>query len=151
MTEPRDTWSEHYDPETRSYSIPLSMLREEEHDTRENKQRTSDPERENEKAFRRNTMLNIDGTDYYTKDELEVAAYDTTEHVCVIAERGWIFEGRKREDGTLANASVVRSWSNGLGIGGLADPEHKDDYTLDYVGDLSIAARAVIAEIPLRW
>ena len=80
-----------------------------------------------------------------------IADYNKTEHVCVIADRGWIFEGRKREDGTLGDAHVVRSWSNNLGIGGLADPDHKDDYTLDAIGDIAIAPRAVIAEIPLRW
>lgn len=93
--------------------------------------------------------ININGKDYV---EASLAGgYNETEHVCVIADRGWIFEGRKREDGTLAEASVVRKWSNGMGIGALADPEHKGDYTLDFVGDLRIAPHAVIAEFPLGW
>lgn len=91
--------------------------------------------------------ININGTEYVPAAQ----AYDGTEHVCVIADRGWIFEGYKREDGTLANAHVVRKWTNGLGIGALADNEHKDDYTLDAIGDLRIAPRAIIAEFPLGW
>lgn len=73
------------------------------------------------------------------------------EHVCVIADRGWIFEGWKDSDGTLHESSVVRSWLNGRGIGGLANPDYKDEYTLDYIGDIRIAPHAVIAEIPLGW
>ena len=45
----------------------------------------------------------------------------------------------------------MRKWTNGLGIGALADNEHKDDYTLDAIGDLRIAPRAIIAEFPLGW
>lgn len=81
----------------------------------------------------------------------EIREYSTTDHVCIIADRGWIFEGMKRGDGTLADASVVRRWDNGCGIGGLADPDHKHEYTLDFIGDIAIAEHAIIAEIPLRW
>lgn len=77
--------------------------------------------------------------------------YNNTNHVCIIADKGWIFEGVKREDGTLGDASVVRRWDNGRGIGGLANPEYKDEYTLDYIGDIRIAEPAIIAEIPLGW
>lgn len=97
-----------------------------------------------------NETIIINGTEYVPKGSA-VAAYNGTEHVCIIADRGWIFEGYKREDGTLADAHVVRRWDNGLGIGGLADPEHKDEYTLDSVGDLRVYDRAIIAEIPLGW
>lgn len=93
--------------------------------------------------------ININGEDYVRA--ADVAGYNETEHVCVIADRGWIFEGMKREDGTLADAHVVRRWENGLGIGALADPEHKDDYVLDSIGDIRIAPMAVIAEFPLGW
>lgn len=93
--------------------------------------------------------ININGEEYAKVDD--IAEYNGTEHVCVIADRGWIFEGRKREDGSLADAHVVRRWDNGLGIGGLADLDHKDEYTLDAIGDIRIAHHAVIAEIPLRW
>ena len=104
---------------------------------------------------RKGSVITINGTEYVPVEDAAayagVPGYDQTDHVCVIADRGWIFEGRMREDGTLAEAHVVRKWSNGLGIGGLADPAHKDEYTLDAIGDLRIAPRAVIAEIPLRW
>ncbi len=46
---------------------------------------------------------------------------------------------------------MVRKWSNGLGIGGLADPAHKDEYTLDKLQDAYIYADKVIAVIPLGW
>lgn len=93
--------------------------------------------------------ININGKEYVEKAE----AYKDSEHVCVIADRGWIFEGY-REDDTgyrLANANVVRRWDNGLGIGGIAKAEHKDDYTLDAVGCIEINTKAVIAVIPLEW
>lgn len=95
--------------------------------------------------------ININGKDYVpVEDAPEVVKSD---HVCVIATNGWIFEGRavSREDGavTLAGASVVRRWGNGLGIGGLAKAEHKDDYELDACG--TVRVHAVVAEIALEW
>ena len=94
--------------------------------------------------------INVNGVEY-----VEKAASADGDHVCVIADRGWIFEGYRTDykggHMTLADAHVVRRWDNGLGIGGLAKPEHKDDYTLDYLGVVSIAPHAVIAVIPLGW
>lgn len=94
--------------------------------------------------------IEINGEEYVKASE-----FGDSEHVCVIADRGWIFEGMKAggEGGSLklTGASVVRRWSNGLGIGGLADPGHKGDYTLDYIGDIEVMPRAVLAIIPLRW
>ena len=46
---------------------------------------------------------------------------------------------------------MVRSWSNGLGIGGLADPAHKDEYTLDAIGAIEVFADKTISVIELRW
>ena len=93
--------------------------------------------------------ININGTVYVEKAE----AYADSEHVCVIADRGWIFEGyREGGDGfKLTDAHVVRKWTNGLGIGGLADPEHKDEYTLDEIGCIEVMPHAVLAVVPLRW
>lgn len=95
--------------------------------------------------------IEINGEEYIRKADIQPADY---EHVCVIATNGWIFEGMKvgeGEDGSieLANANVVRKWSNGLGIGGLADAEHKDDYTLDFIGSMRVTE--VVAIIALRW
>ena len=86
-------------------------------------------------------------------------------HIIVIATNGWIFEGyrpphgfghcgRCRETGSngyirLTDASVVRSWINGRGIGGLADPQYKAEYTLDPVGDMTVYG--VVAVIECRW
>ncbi len=97
--------------------------------------------------------ITINGEEWVKKADLP-AAYKDSEHVCVICTNGWIFEGRKTgtEDGDLllADAHVVRKWTNGLGIGGIADPEHFADYTLDAIGGLRIHARAVISVIAIR-
>lgn len=79
-----------------------------------------------------------------------------TDHIIVIAQRGWIFEGRKDKSVTdkvqLLNASVVRSWTNGRGIGGLCKKEYKDEYTLDYAGTVSFPNEAIIASIDItEW
>lgn len=76
------------------------------------------------------------------------------QHVCVIADRGWIFEGYREydvDDVVLRNAHVVRKWANGLGIGALADPGHKDDYTLDVLGTVMVPRTSIIAEFVLEW
>lgn len=95
--------------------------------------------------------ININGRDYIAADEVPQAL--ESDHVCVIATNGWIFEGRAVERGEgsilLAGASVVRCWDNGLGIGGIAKAEHKDDYTLDACG--TVRVHAVVAEIALGW
>lgn len=94
-------------------------------------------------------IININGKEYVEKTE----AYKESEHVCVIADRGWIFEGYLESDMgyRLSNAHVVRRWDNGLGIGAIAKAEHKDDYTLDEIGCIEINSSAVIAVIPLEW
>jgi len=79
-----------------------------------------------------------------------------TNHIIVIAQRGWIFEGHKNKDVTdkiqLLNASVVRCWSNGKGIGGLCVESNKSDYTLDPVGTVSFPNEGVIATIDIaEW
>ena len=95
--------------------------------------------------------ININGKDYIAAEDVPHAV--ESDHVCVIATNGWIFEGYavSREGGaiTLAGASVVRRWDNGLGIGGIAKAEHRDDYTLDACG--TVRVHAVVAEIALGW
>lgn len=99
--------------------------------------------------------ITLDGEEYIKKSDLP-AGYEESEHICVVCTNGWIFEGRMNDAGadgcplTLSNASVVRKWSNGLGIGGIADPEHFADYTLDKIGSIRIYASAVIAVISIR-
>lgn len=94
--------------------------------------------------------ITVNGVEYIEKTEA-----NSSDHIIVIADRGWIFEGHKIEceiDGVqLVKANVIRKWSNGLGIGGFADPDHKDDYTLDCIGDIVIPTHSVIAMIPCRW
>lgn len=97
--------------------------------------------------------ININGTDYVRLDE--VCSAPEYDHVCVIADNGWIFEGKCGYDlvGDIAlrDAHVVRKWSNGLGIGGLADPAHKDDYTLDKLGEVNVYREKIVAVFPLEW
>ena len=75
--------------------------------------------------------------------------------VCYVIESGWILIGNKIATGDetirLNNASVVRKWSNGLGIGGIAKAEHKDEYILDAVGDVEIFKAKVLFEIVCEW
>ena len=74
----------------------------------------------------------------------------------VIVSYGWIFVGQVIESVpdkvSLTNASVVRKWSNGKGIGALASIEHKEDYALDQCsGDVTIPIQSVIATIDCQW
>lgn len=76
---------------------------------------------------------------------------------CFVIEQGWIIIGRVDNEGevkdiiTLSDASVVRCWDNGRGIGGIANPEYKDEYTLDPIGAVDIRANKVLFEIPCAW
>ena len=75
-------------------------------------------------------------------------------HVIVIADRGWIFVGKpERMEGNLrtvlTEASVVRRWTNGKGIGGLAVEANKGEYTLDPVGTLEVYSP--IVTIVCQW
>lgn len=76
-------------------------------------------------------------------------------NTCYVCEYGWIVigkeTGRTAEDVTLADASVVRKWTNGKGIGGIAKAENKDEYTLDAIGDVVIRLSKVLFEIPCEW
>lgn len=73
----------------------------------------------------------------------------------VVIEAGWIMVGEMTNPSTqttlLKNASVVRRWNNGKGIGGLAKAENKHEYTLDPVGSVSIQTSKILFEIPCEW
>ena len=76
--------------------------------------------------------------------------------VCVVCEYGWIIKGVKDAESTeknliLHDASVVRKWRNGKGIGGIANVDNKDEYTLDEIGDVIIRQDKVLFEIPCEW
>jgi len=99
--------------------------------------------------------ITVNGKTYIEYDPAKKAIEPAveTDHIIVIAQRGWIFEGYKDKSITdelvLLNANVVRSWSNGKGIGGLA--ESKSGYTLDPAGNIRFANEAIIAIIDARW
>ena len=103
--------------------------------------------------------ININGTENVKAEEVRsIESYANWKHVCIIATNGWIFEGYQDADLAtgagnigLADAHVVRSWSNGLGIGGLTDPAHKDEYTLDAIGSIEVFTDKTISVIELRW
>lgn len=73
----------------------------------------------------------------------------------VVIEAGWIMVGEMTNPSTqttlLKNASVVRRWNNGKGIGGLAKAENKHEYILDPVGSVSIQTSKILFEIPCEW
>lgn len=74
---------------------------------------------------------------------------------CYVCEYGWIVigkeESRTAEVVTLSDASVVRRWTNGKGIGGIAKAENKGEYTLDAIGGVIIRLGKVLFEIPCEW
>lgn len=76
---------------------------------------------------------------------------------CVVCESGWILVGTVNEAKTddtvlyLTDASVVRRWTNGKGIGGIAKTENKGDYILDEIGDVAIRQSKILFEIPCEW
>ena len=76
-------------------------------------------------------------------------------HTIIVCEYGWILVGQvsktTKDTIELKEASVVRRWSNGKGIGGLAKAEYKSDYTLDAIGDVSIKQGKVLFVIPCEW
>jgi len=76
-------------------------------------------------------------------------------NICLVIEQGWIIKGERidesRDTIKLKNASVVRCWKNGKGIGGIAKIENKYEYTLDYIGDVNIFANKVLFAIPCEW
>lgn len=99
--------------------------------------------------------IELNGKKYveFDPNKKDIVPAVKTDHLIVIAQRGWIFEGYRDESITdeivLLNSNVVRSWSNGKGIGGLA--ESKTGYTLDPVGTVRFAPEAVIATVDVRW
>lgn len=102
-------------------------------------------------------IITINGEEYAKVSDLGgKKLVDWSEHVCVICTNGWIFEGYDTDldddaQTELADAHVVRKWSNGRGIGGLARPEYKDEYTLDECGTIRIREQAIISRIVLGW
>lgn len=105
-----------------------------------------------------NTMDNtieLNGKKYIEYNEAIKPAV-ATDHIIVIAQRGWIFEGHRdkkvKDKLQLLNANVVRSWSNGKGIGGLTFKANVSDYTLDPVGTVSFPNEGVICVIDVtEW
>lgn len=96
------------------------------------------------------TYIEVDPTKPDIKQQVE------TNHIIVIAQRGWIFEGHRntkiKDKIQLLNANVVRSWSNGKGIGGLCSKTNKSEYKLDPVGTVSFPNEGVIAIIDItEW
>jgi hypothetical protein len=102
--------------------------------------------------------ITLNGKTYVEVDpnKKDVQPAVKTDHVIIIAQRGWIFEGHKdtsvKDKIQLLNANVVRSWSNGKGIGGLCKKGNKADYKLDEVGTVSFPNEGVIAVLDIvEW
>jgi hypothetical protein len=72
-------------------------------------------------------------------------------HEIFVMDNAWILVGIPGEDGALTDASVVRSWSNGRGIGALSNTGQKHEYTLDPIGDVRIRPARVVFSIPCGW
>lgn len=76
-------------------------------------------------------------------------------HIIAVCEYGWILcgieSGHNADVITLDGASVVRRWTNGKGIGGLAKAENKSEYKLDPIGAVAISRNKVLFTIPCEW
>lgn len=76
-------------------------------------------------------------------------------NICIVCEYGWIIKGEQimstSDTLTLKEASIVRKWNSGKGIGGIAKAANKDEYTLDYIGDVEIMASKILFIIPCEW
>jgi hypothetical protein len=100
--------------------------------------------------------ITIDGITYIPESQAETPNKLGTK--IVIVSDGWIFVGEQIEHDesfdsiVLVNASVVRRWSNGRGIGGLAKAEYKNEYELDPCnGAVTIPLGSVNALIDAEW
>ena len=75
--------------------------------------------------------------------------------VCVVCEYGWIIKGVKEKETDsilkLKESAVVRRWTNGKGIGGIAQVKNKDEYILDQIGDVEIMKEKVLFMILCEW
>lgn len=77
-------------------------------------------------------------------------------HSAIVCEYGWIIsgvivDGESDSEVRVVDASVVRTWSNGKGIGGIAYTKSKDEYTLDYIGEVFIQKSKILFTIPCEW
>ncbi len=96
--------------------------------------------------------ITLNGKTYVEKSKATTAPI-STDHIIVIAQRGWIFIGHRNKDVTdkiqLLDSYVVRSWNNGKGIGGLV--KNKAGYTLDAAGQIEFPNEAIIAVLLCEW
>ena len=102
--------------------------------------------------------ISINGVDYIKASDVKCRVNGS--NTIVIIPNGWIFVGilQECEDSfnknsiMLKDASVVRKWTNGHGIGGLARAEYKDEYALDPCnGVVIIPVGAINAMICCEW
>lgn len=106
----------------------------------------------------KNDTIELNGKVYkeYDPNTATIEPAVETDHIIVIAQRGWIIEGYRDKSVAdkiqLLNANVVRRWTNGKGIGGLAKKTSKDDYTLDPLGTVAFPNEGVIAVVDItEW
>lgn len=102
--------------------------------------------------------ITVNGKNYieYDPNTTTIQPAVETDHIIVIAQRGWIFEGYRdkaiKDEIVLLNPHVVRRWTNGKGIGGLASKASKDEYTLDVVPTVRLVPDAIIATLDItEW
>ena len=100
--------------------------------------------------------IELNGKKYVPQESVDTITRPIeTDHVIIIAQRGWIFIGQQNieviDKIQLLDASVVRSWSNQRGIGGLTKEAYKNDYKLDPVGQIEFPTEGIIATLKVEW
>ena len=99
--------------------------------------------------------IEINGEKYVREADVPALNDYDTDHIIVVAQRGWIFEGYRDKNVVdkirLLNTNNVRKWENGRGLGGLAKAEYKSEYKLDPFGIVEFAPEGVICTILCEW
>ena len=79
----------------------------------------------------------------------------TQNNTIVVCEYGWIIcgivDGESETVLNMTDSYIVRKWTNGKGIGALADESNKSEYTFDGMGDVAINKSKILFRIPCNW
>ena len=114
--------------------------------------------RKDENMDNNEAKINVNGVEYVRADLVLTNPPKALGNKIVIVPNGFILVGQQieheygPENIMLVNASVVRKWTNGRGLGALAKAEYKNEYELDSCyGAVTIPVSAVNFIIDCEW